>query len=239
MALGATFRQSVTVALDRHLSSAEQGRRVAAVARGALDELVRSGAASPVYTRFVDGRTGVLEEGVKLDGGTIAYTVQQHRRRRGVRLGLCRRAVAASVGPLQGIMVHRGGRAGLDPAARRDPGRVAGHSDQPGAVCPQDRHRRDADVGPAGHCRGDPAGAATSLSRAAGGPHFVKIPGGRDGRGGTVPYVLKGRGRESGLMFSAKEGWGGRHAPRPARAKDRQAGGTLTYPAVVMSERVR
>jgi len=60
---------------------------------------------------------------------------------------------------------------------------------------------------------------------------FVAIPGG---------YVLKGRGRESGLRFDAKGGrWSRIHAPRPVRAKDRRASQALTYPALILSQRVR
>lgn len=65
---GAAFNRSVNVFISRHLSPQERSRVLAAFAKRQVGELIRLGAASPDFERYVDGRQGAPEETVKAEG---------------------------------------------------------------------------------------------------------------------------------------------------------------------------
>lgn len=56
---------------DANLSPPQLSHVLASAARKARDELISSGQASPSYTTFVDGRRGASEDTVRLDGAIL------------------------------------------------------------------------------------------------------------------------------------------------------------------------
>ncbi|WP_338332188.1 hypothetical protein [Acetobacter sp. LMG 32666] len=58
---------------------------------------------------------------------------------------------------------------------------------------------------------------------------FKPLKGGRDARGGPVPYILRGAGVASGLSWTRKEGWSRKHAAYVSNRSDRQAGEQVLY----------
>ncbi len=230
MALGALFRRRVSQLVRGHADSPATRARVAAYARESLAELVAAGRASPVSTVFVDGRAGAAEETVKLNGGSIIYLFSQIAQAAAFALTeATNRSPVKSGAYRDGWFVAVGGQPWTAPFAEIPPGSVV-------TLTNAQPYHRKIDTG--GMITSVPPGIVEATRQA------VQ----RQFRGLTVEvafvtlpnsYVLKGRGRESGLTFSAKQGWGRKHKPRPARAKDRQVGQVLTYPAVVISERAR
>ncbi|MDB5415104.1 MAG: hypothetical protein JWR10_3439 [Rubritepida sp.] len=65
--------QHLQVLIDRALPESRQRQIAADYARGVRDGLIASGRAPPHFTTAVDGREGVAEEAVRLDGGHIRY----------------------------------------------------------------------------------------------------------------------------------------------------------------------
>jgi len=230
MALGSLFRRRIAVLAEAHADSAETKARVAAYAKASLAELISSGAASPVYSTFVDGRGGAAEETVKLSGGSITYLFSQIAQAATFALAYAvDRSPVDSGAYKDSWFIAIDGQPWTGSLATIPPGSVV-------TLTNKQPYHRKIDTG--GMITRLPPGIVEATRQAVQRQFrgltveqaFVNIPGG---------YVLKGRGRESGLTFSAKAGWGRKHAPRPARAKDRRVGQTLTYPAVIMSERAR
>ncbi len=239
MTLGSRFRQTITVMVDRKINSADQRSRIAHVARENLAQLVSSGRASPSYSRFVDGARDAPEENVKLNQGNITYLFSNLSQAVGFALGyLVARspessgrfknswfiivngapwtdAIAQIPASAQVIISNR------EPYARKIDSGGMKMSVPPGIIeaARQEMQRRY---------------PILKVDRA-----FINIPGGRDGRGAPVPYILRGRGHESGITYDKKLGYGRKRASKPARAKDRKKGSLLTYPALIFSERTQ
>ena len=66
------FARQVEVFLDQDMSPEEMSRHLAAVAKAGVQELISTGRASPIFTRYVDGKKDAPEEAVE-PSGTIAY----------------------------------------------------------------------------------------------------------------------------------------------------------------------
>lgn len=86
--LGDRARTSITLMVDRHLSSGDAQKRIAAQARKHLAEIITSGQGSPHYNTTVDGAPGAAEETVRLDGGEIVYSFAKGRRIAAIRFAL-------------------------------------------------------------------------------------------------------------------------------------------------------
>jgi len=212
MGNGASVARSIRLFADRTLSPAALSARLAATAIKARDDLVRKGDAAPHWTTRVDGRTGVPETQVRPDGA-IMYRFNV--------LGLAATfALTYCIGrsPVRSGRYRKAWLVAVD-------GRpwTADLNDIPPAasvmiVNPMP-YARKIDVGamrmsvPPGIVEG--ARQVTrrrfptlDVQRA-----FVSIP---PGLASGAPYIIKGSHRR----------------------KDRSAGRALTYPALIISERV-
>lgn len=72
MAAATAFRRTVELFINQNLTPEAQSAALAKVAREGLAELQRTGEASTVFRRYVDGKEGAAEESVKPDG-VIVY----------------------------------------------------------------------------------------------------------------------------------------------------------------------
>lgn len=237
MSLGGVFRKSVTLMIDRRMSPQEAGQRVATYARENLAEMIRAGA-SPVYTRFVDGQRGRPEEDVRLNGGSIAYLFSTLAQAAEFALTYAVARSPAKSGNFKASwVIGVNGVPWTGPLSRIRPGAEV-------VLFNLTPYNRKIDVG--GMITSVPPGIVEDTRQAVMrrfpgltvSRTFVIPPNGRDLRGGTVPYVLKGHAYRSGASYSRKTKlWTRLHAPKRTNRADAKAGQVLTYPAVVISER--
>ncbi|MDR3474427.1 MAG: hypothetical protein P4M09_22490 [Devosia sp.] len=228
MSLGATFRRSVTILVDRTAGPDAAAKRVGEVARASVAELVRAGAASPSYRRFVDGVAGAPEETVRLDGGTITYLFSRLSEAAAFALDYAVSHSPARRGTYRNswfLIVD--GKPYTGPIAAIQPGaEVALTNSQP--------YHRKIDVG--GQKMSVPPGIVEATRQAVlrkfGGIDaqrvFLTLPGG---------YVLKGHAYRSGLTYDKKgKAYVRRHARVATNRADSRKGEAMTYPALVMTE---
>lgn len=236
---GEKFRRTVELVIDKRMDKVVVAERVAMYARASLAELQQAKRASQMYTTFVDGVKGAREESVRLDRGSIVYLFNHIYQAAIVALEY---AVARS--PQRSGRYKEGWFIAVEGSPWAAPLEDI-PSDAQVTLTNREPYHRKIDTG--GMITSVPPGIVEDtrqmlqkrfpnlkVDRT-----FVTISAGRDSRGDPVPYVLRGHSVESGLSFSRKEGWKRLHAPRLSRRIDRAAGQTMTYPAVVFSERTR
>jgi hypothetical protein len=214
---------------------ASTGVQVATYARAQRDVLIRQGVASPVYITFTDGVESAPEEKVKLDEGTIAYLFSNINE--AIVYALAR---ARELSPVKSGEYKDSWFVALDGIPF-----IGNIADIPKGsrviITNKQRYHRKIDTG--GQITSVPPGITEAVRQAV----MRRYPGLQvDREFVTIPGdpPLKGMGVESGLSYvragrKKKGNWVRKRAPRPARAKDRRAGQPLTYPAVIISERVR
>lgn len=233
------FRRSVTLLIDKNMGTEEAQARVAQFARQSVQELIDKKRAAPTYHRFVDNVADAPEEKVKLNGGSIVYLFSHLYQ--AVIFAL---EYAVQRSPEKSGAYRRGWVVFVDDLPWDRPFEEIPNGSQITLTNREPYHRK-IDVG--GQITSVPPGIVEDTRQALRqrfpnlqvDRSFVVIRGVADQFGDPVPYVLKRGGIDSGLSFSRQEGWSRRHRPRSTRRIDRQAGQTLTYPAVVFSERVR
>lgn len=236
---GDKFRRTVQLVLKDKLDEKEVQAHVAAYARSSLQELISQKRASPLFTRFVDGMQDAPEERVRINNGSIVYLFSHI-----YQAAIAGLEYAVNRSPQLSGDYRRGWFVGVDGEPWTRPLEEIPNSAQV-MITNREPYHRKIDVG--GQITSVPPGIVEDtrqmlqkrfpnllVTR-----EFVTISGGTDAKGGRVPYVLKGRPVESGLSYTRKEGWRRLRAPRASRRLDRQAGQTITYPAVVFSERTR
>jgi hypothetical protein len=240
MALADRLRKTITIAVERHADSASVKARVGERARERVGELIRAGVGSPAYTLFVDHRAGGPEETVKLDRGNITYLFARLSEAVSFALADARRRSPVESGRYRDswFIVVNG-----------QPW-TAGIKDIPFGsqvmITNAEPYHRKIDTGgmrmrvPPGIVEAVRQDVQKQFPGLEANRTFISIPSGTDSRGDPVPYVLKTHGRESGLGFDAKKegGFFRRHPPRASRRADRRAGETMTYPALVIAERI-
>lgn len=224
MASPAAVARTIRLFRDTTMSPAAQVKLLATTARRVRDDLIASGEASPTYRSFVDGLEGASEDTVKPDG-SITYVFS----------GLGAAALEA--------VVYLTARSPRDSGDFRRAwvvvvdGRVwVGNLED---IPPRSTVMV---LNPLPYSRKVETGAMR-MSTAPGiieaalqnirrrfprldfQKQFVRIPPGRiqiPNRFGPVPYILKGRQRRAAR----------------GRRRDLQAGAELTYPALVITERL-
>jgi hypothetical protein len=232
MALADKFRRTVHLMVDRRLSSADAHQRVGAFARARVAELISNGTGSPVFRRFVDNVEGAPEEAVRLDGGQIVYVWSKIALAAAYALSLAvERSPVHSGDYKRAWFLVVDNVPWTDDIARIPAGSVV-------ILTNKEPYHRKIDTG--GQRTSVPPLITEDVRQAVQRRFpalrvqrlFVNLPGGAN-------YRLRGQGRESGLSYNKKTAtWTRKHAPRPSRRSDRQAGALLSYPAVQMVEAV-
>lgn len=237
MSAGDGVRRHVSVTIQRHLTGPEARRRVARVVQDQLQELIRTGQASPEFIRRVDGRLNAPEETVRLDGGRISYLFAVLARAAGFALD---RAVARS--PVESgtyrdsWVVLVDGKPWAEDLRRIPSGSTVWITNT------QPYHRK---INQAGQKTRRPPYIVQDVVQQTKrqfpglnvGLDFLHLPGG---------YVLKGYGWDSGLSYRRRLspsrpdqqlGWNQRFPERRANGRtDRAPGARMTYPTIVISE---
>lgn len=228
----------IRVATDRALAPERRAALLAEAARRALAEALSTHRAAPPYTRTVDGVLGAPESAVRAEG-SVLYRFNLLPAAIGFALGY-----AQQRSPIASGDYRRAWRIYVD-------GRLL--EDEPdaipaGATCmlvnPMP-YTRKVEVG--GMRMSVPPGVVEAMRQALRRRYpmlraelsYVSLSG-TDPRGGDLPYILKGHGRDSGLSYDRKTNvWKHRHAGKPSGRKDRAAGQRLTYPALIISMKDR
>lgn len=238
MSLGGNFTRTVNVWSGRFRNGGEYQNYLASEAQNNIAKLISEGRASPLYRNFTNGQEDAPYNTIHLDGtGNII-------------------ALFSSMAPAAAFA--------LDYAINHSPRGATGKYRESWVLLVNGRpYGQDADVAtlfrdiPLGteviltnflkyHRRIDVGGMkisvppliteqvrqqlirrfpALTVER-----KFITLPGG---------YILKGRGRRSGLAYDKKtKRFYQRHQGYVSDEKDRGAGAEMTYPSVVMSERI-
>lgn len=219
-------------------TSAELRAIVAQQCRDFRDSLIESGQAPARFRTVVDRQADRAEETVKLDGGHVVYAFS------GVA-----DAVVWCLAELRNRSPARSGNFRNSWFMMVD-GRIWTESPQeipPGSevwITNTAPYARKIEVG--GQKTGVPPRIVESVRQSARrrfqtveiARAFKALSGGSDSRGGPVPYILKGSGIASGLSWSRKGGWTRKHDAYVSRRPDRQAGGQVLYPTLILTEKV-
>lgn len=230
------LREQITLNTAQVLSSAELHKMVADECRRNRDEAISAGRASPTYQTIVDGRKGGREEDVMLQGGVVSYVFSNLATAANWALSECRRRSPVSSGAFRKSWIMLVG--GEQYAEIEDI-----PSDQTVMIVNTMPYSRKIEVG--GMRIRVPPGIIESIRRpvmsrfpgVTASRAFLPMSGGRDARGGAVPYVLKQAGIASGISWNKKEkSWGRKHAAYVSERADRQAGQQLLYPTLILKE---
>jgi hypothetical protein len=238
MSLSSNFRRTMSVMVDRHTSSAEARRRVAAVARDGLTELIRTGRASTVYQTTVDGRRNAPLETVRLDKGRIEFIFGQMARAAEFAVDLAKKR-----SPVKGGKYRDSWFVLVDKKPWTAPLATIPSGVEVWITNAADYHRK---IDRGGQKTKMPPYIVEDVRQAVqrrfpgldAGVDFVTLPGG---------YVLKGYGWDSGLSFRKRLnpsrpdqelGWNRRFAKPKANGRpDRAPGVPMTYPTIIISEK--
>ncbi|MFT9359535.1 hypothetical protein [Acetobacter okinawensis] len=232
------LREQVNLQISRGTSAQAIHAAVAQKSRLIRDAAIQQGRASPVYVTKVDGRRDAAEETVQLTGGTITYVFSQLAQAANWALDECRKRSPVRSGAFRkswAVLVD-GKLWDAAPATIPMGTEVWIVNTMP--------YARKIEVG-GQKIKVDPqiveAVRQIVLRRFSGiraQRAFKPLAGGRDARGGPVPYILKSAGVASGLSWTRKEGWSRKHAAYVSNRSDRQAGEQVLYPTLILTERI-
>lgn len=233
-----TLHQQIQLNTRNVLSSPELHALVAQQCRDLRDGVIREGRASPAYTTTVDGVANADEELVRLDGGIVSYVFSSIAQAANWALSECQKRSPVRSGDFRrSWVILVDGQLWTQP-----PATIPGGSEV--WIVNTSPYWRKIDTG-GQKTRVDPqiieAVRQAAQRRFQGvrfGRLFKSLAGGRDVRGGPVPYVLKSAGTASGLSWSRKTGWSRKHAAHTSRRPDRQAGQQMLYPTLVLTEHI-
>ncbi|GFE98171.1 hypothetical protein [Gluconobacter sp. Gdi] len=228
--------------IDLHVSQFMTGPELHAVVadqcREARDDLIASGSASPVFQTRVDGDPDRPEEQARLDGGVVTYVFSSVAQATNWALTECRKRSPVRSGDFRkswAVLVD--GVLWSDAPAKIPAGSAVW-------IVNTMPYARKIEVGGM-KVRTDPQiieGVRQATLRrfqtVQAERAFKPLTGGRDARGGPVPYVLKNAGVASGLSWKKKTGWSRKHRAYTSRRSDRQAGQTMLYPTLILTERM-
>ncbi|WP_149026710.1 hypothetical protein [Gluconobacter albidus] len=232
------MHRQIAINTTAALSSPALHALVAQESRSLRDDAIHQGLASGAYTTRVDGQLGRLEEEVRLDGGIITYVFSDLAQAANWALSECRKRSPVKSGAFRKswtILVD--GKEWTQPAAKIPTGSTVW-------IVNTMPYARKIDVG-GQKVRVDPKivesvrssmGSRFPSVKAERG--FQALEGGRDARGGAVPYILKSAGIASGLSWTKKAGWSRKHKAYASRRPDRQAGQQMRYPTLILTERI-
>lgn len=237
MASRAALKRQVDVLVTKQMSSAQVRHAVGNAVRKIRDEAISSGQLSGNYSTVVDGRVGADEDTIRLDGGYVTYifsviaqatnyALSECRKRSPVRSGSFRKSWAILVDGAawdgHAASIQSGAQVTIVntmPYARKI--ETAGQRVKVPPKIVEDV-RQVVQRKYQGRIRAE--------------KQFVTLQGGRDARGGALPYVLKQGSISSGLSWKKKAGWERKHMPYASKRQDRQAGAEMTYPALILRE---
>lgn len=230
------LREQIHLNTSQILSSAELHKMVADECRKNRDDAIAAGRASPTYETYVDGRKGGREEDVMLQGGVVSYVFSNLATAANWALSECRRRSPVSSGAYRKswiILVNGEQYPELDTIP----------SDQTVMIVNTMPYARKIEVG--GMRIRVPPGIIESVRRpvmsrfpgVTATRAFLPMSGGRDARGGPVPYILKQAGIASGISWDKKaKSWGRKHSAYVSERADRQAGQQMLYPTLILKE---
>ncbi|NSL92913.1 hypothetical protein [Acetobacter syzygii] len=232
------LREQVNLQISRGTSAQAIHAAVAQKSRFIRDTAIQQGRASPVYVTKVDGRRGAAEETAHLSGGTITYVFSQLAQAANWALDECRKRSPVRSGAFRkswAVLVD-GKLWDAAPATIPMGTEVWIVNTMP--------YARKIEVG-GQKIKVDPQiveAVRQIVPRRFNGIKaqraFKPLAGGRDARGGPVPYILKGAGVASGLSWNRKNGWTRKHTPYVSNRGDRQAGEQVLYPTLILTERI-
>ncbi|KAA8387770.1 hypothetical protein FKW31_03790 [Acetobacter sp. DmW_136] len=231
-----TIREQINLATRNVLASQSLHDLVARECRDLRDAQISSGAASTVFSTFVDGRRNDAEEHVRLDNGIVSYVFSYLAQGVAFALAECQKRSPVHTGAFRkGWAVCVNGKWWTRPAAAIQPGSIV-------EIVNTMPYARKIDTG--GQITSVPPGIVEAVRQATRrqfpmltiARKFINLTGGQDARGGPLPYVLKAQGIESGLTWSKSDGFERLRKPRRSNRKDRAAGQVMTYPALVLTE---
>lgn len=232
------LRDQITLQVSRGSSAQAIHAAVAQKSRLIRDSAIQQGRASPVYLTKVDGRRNAAEETVQLAGGTITYVFSQLAQAANWALDECRKRSPVRSGAFRkswAILVNEK-LWNAAPATIPMGAEVWIVNTMP--------YARKIEVG-GQKIKVDPK-IVEAVGKAVNGRFqgvkaqrlFKPLKGGRDARGGPVPYILKGAGIASGLSWTRKGGWTRKHSSYVSERSDRQAGEQVLYPTLILTERI-
>lgn len=230
--------QIIPLEISRGTSAQAIHAAVAQKSRLIRDSAIQQGRASPVYLTKVDGRRNAAEETVQLAGGTITYVFSQLAQAANWALDECRKRSPVRSGAFRkswAILVNEK-LWNAAPATIPMGAEVWIVNTMP--------YARKIEVG-GQKIKVDPK-IVEAVGKAVNGRFqgvkaqrlFKPLKGGRDARGGPVPYILKGAGIASGLSWTRKGGWTRKHSSYVSERSDRQAGEQVLYPTLILTERI-
>lgn len=238
MSWAARLQKPMQVAISRNMTSAAAHKIVANRIRKERDDLIQSGVASAQYVRRVDGKLGLEEEAAKLNGGNVTYifstigaatvwALAELRKRSPAHSGAFRKSWA--------VLVDGKGWTGA-------PGKIPMGAEV--WIVNTMPYARKIEVGgqrisvPPGIVEGVRRPLMSRFKRIRAQRAFKPLRGGRDARGGPVPYILRGAGIASGVSWDKKaKEWTQKHAAYVSRRADRQAGEQMLYPTLILTEK--
>lgn len=232
------LREQVNLQISRGTSAQAIHSAVAQKSRFIRDTAIQQGRASPVYVTKVDGRRDAAEETAQLAGGTITYVFSQLAQAANWALDECRKRSPVRSGAFRKSWAVLVDEKLWDAAPATIP---MGTEVWIVNTMP---YARKIEVG-GQKIKVDPQ-IVEAVGKAVNGRFtgvkaqrlFKPLKGGRDARGGPVPYILKGPGVASGLSWTRKEGWSRKHAAYVSNRSDRQAGEQVLYPTLILTERI-
>lgn len=232
------MREQLTLQVSSGASAQALHMAVARQSRLIRDTAIQQGRASPVFVTRVDGKRNAAEESVNLAGGTITYVFSQLAQAANWALDECRKRSPVRSGAFRkswAVLVD-GKLWDAAPATIPMGSEVWIVNTMP--------YARKIEVG-GQKIKTDPQiveAVRQIVRRRFNGIKaqraFKPLAGGRDARGGPVPYILKGAGIASGLSWTRKSGWTRKHTPYVSERADRQAGEQVLYPTLILTERI-
>lgn len=232
------MREQLTLQVSSGASAQALHMAVAQQSRLIRDTAIQQGRASPVFVTRVDGKRNAAEESVNLAGGTITYVFSQLAQAANWALDECRKRSPVRSGAFRkswAVLVD-GKLWDAAPATIPMGSEVWIVNTMP--------YARKIEVG-GQKIKTDPQiveAVRQIVPRRFNGIKaqraFKPLAGGRDARGGPVPYILKGAGIASGLSWTRKSGWARKHTPYVSERADRQAGEQVLYPTLILTERI-
>lgn len=232
------MREQLTLQVSGGASTQGLQAAVARQSRLIRDTAIQQGRASPVFITKVDGKRNAAEETVSLAGGTITYVFSQLAQAANWALDECRKRSPVRSGAFRkswAVLVD-GKLWDAAPATIPMGSEVWIVNTMP--------YARKIEVG-GQKIKVDPKiveAVRQIVPRRFNGitaqRAFKPLAGGRDARGGPVPYILKGAGIASGLSWTRKGGWARKHTPYVSKRADRQAGEQVLYPTLILTERI-
>ncbi|MBS0982143.1 hypothetical protein [Gluconobacter cerinus] len=220
------------------LSSPALHALVAQECRDLRDQAIQQGAAPETYVTRVDGFLNRPEEEVRLDQGLVTYIFSDLAQAANWAMAECQKR-----SPVKSGDFRKSWRILVDNKEWTNPAATIPMGSEVWIVNTMP-YARKIEVGGM-QIRTDPKiveavrqTVGRRFPRVLAARTFKTLSGGRDARGGPVPYVLKQSGVASGLSWTKKSGWSRKHKSYTSRRKDRQAGQQVLYPTLILTERI-